>query len=214
MYIPSAFEECDRQKLQAFIEENSFGLLVSMHEGVPFATHLPLLLERDAGTNGNLVGHVARANSQWRDADGQSVLAIFSGPHAYVSPSFYESENVVPTWNYLAVHVYGRIRVLEEIDSLTEILVKSVKTYEKPRPTPWALETNSPYFKKMASAIVGFRIEIDRLEGKWKLSQNHPRERQEKVRDALEKSSRLDEQEIARLMAERLKQAVPENKNA
>ena len=214
MYIPASFEERDRQKLHAFIEENSFGLLVSLHEGAPFATHLPLLLEPERGVNGSLIGHVARANPQWHNADGQTVLAIFSGPHAYVSPSFYESENVVPTWNYLAVHIYGRIRVADDIDSLTEILVKSVNTYEQPRDNPWMLETNSPYFKKMASAVVGFRIEIDRLEGKWKLSQNHPLERQEKVRDAFAKSARPEEQQVARLMAERMKQIVPENKNA
>ena len=213
MYIPASFEEGDRQKLDTFIEANSFGLLVSVHEGAPFATHLPLLLEPDAGPNGSLIGHVARANPQWRDIDGQNVLAIFSGPHAYVSPSFYEAENVVPTWNYLAVHAYGKIRVLDDIDSLTEILMKSVKAYEQSRDAPWALETNSSYFKKMASAIVGFRIEIDRLEGKWKLSQNHPRERQEKVKDALEKSARPEEQQIARLMAERLKQAAPEKQS-
>jgi transcriptional regulator len=213
LYIPASFEEHDRQKLHAFIEENSFGLLVSMHEGAPFATHLPLLLESDVGPNGWLIGHVARANPQWREADGQMVLAIFSGPHAYVSPSFYESENVVPTWNYLAVHVYGKMRILDDIDSLTEILTKSVSAYEQSRDNPWALEANSPYFKKMAGAIVGFRIEIDRLEGKWKLSQNHPPERQQKVRDALEKSARPEEQQIAWLMAQRMKQLVPQNES-
>jgi transcriptional regulator len=214
LYIPASFEVADRQKLDAFIEEHSFGLLVSVHGGVPFATHLPLLLERDAVPQGSLIGHVARANPQWREIDGQNVLAIFSGPHAYVSPSFYQAENVVPTWNYVAVHVYGRIRVLEDVDSLTEILAKSVKTYEEHRPTPWALEPNTPYFKKMVNAIVGFRIEIERIEGKWKLSQNQPNERQEKVLHALGQSTRPEEQQIARLMAERMVQPRPHNENA
>ena len=145
-----------------------------------FASHLPLLLETDAGPNGSLIGHLARANPQWQGVDGQQVLAVFSGPHAYVSPSFYEAENVVPTWNYVAVHVYGTLRVLDDPELLTKILDKSVKMYEQNRPSPWLLDADTAYFEKMVRAIVGFRIEIDRIEGKWKLSQNQPAERQEK----------------------------------
>lgn len=87
MYIPTAFEQTDQNKLHEFIEANSFGLLVSTHVGEPFATHLPFLLQRDSGPHGCLFGHVARANPQWRDLDGQTVLAIFTGPHAYISPA-------------------------------------------------------------------------------------------------------------------------------
>src|SRR5262245_55708329 len=104
MYIPTAFAETDPGTLFGFIEAYSFGLLVSTHQGGPFASHLPLLLEREAGPHGTLLGHMARANPQWHDLDGQEVLAVFSGPHAYVSPTWYESEQVVPTWNYVAVH--------------------------------------------------------------------------------------------------------------
>ena len=120
MYIPAAFQQTDKTKLHDFIEANSFGLLVSTHGGEPFATHLPFLLERDAGPHGCLVGHVARANPQWHGLDGQTVLAVFSGPHAYVSPTWYEAENVVPTWNYVAVHAYGPCRLVEDPDRLTE----------------------------------------------------------------------------------------------
>src|SRR4051812_36029868 len=102
MYVPTAFAETDPAKLHDFIEAHSFGLLVSAPGGVPVATHLPLLLERSTGPHGCLVGHVARANPQWEGLDGKPVLAVFSGPHAYVSPAWYESENVVPTWNYVA----------------------------------------------------------------------------------------------------------------
>jgi transcriptional regulator len=201
LYIPPAFEETDRHKLHSFIEENSFGLLVSVHEGVPFATHLPLLLERGSGPNGCLIGHFARANPQWRTVDGQSVLTIFSGPHVYVSPAYYESENVVPTWNYIAVHAYGTFRLIDDPEALTQILAKSVHVYEQSHPNPWALDTSTAYFQKMVRSIVGFRIEIEKLEGKWKLSQNQPLERREKVIHALEKSTERDAQEIARLMA-------------
>src|SRR5262245_40652328 len=98
MYIPAAFAESDLTTLHDFVEQHSFGLLVSQVEGLPFATHLPFLLERTSGPLGTLVCHVARANPQWQEAAGQTVLAIFSGPHVYVSPTWYESEQVVPTW--------------------------------------------------------------------------------------------------------------------
>jgi transcriptional regulator len=209
MYVPIAFEEMDRGKLHDFIESHSFGLLMSTQEGVPVATHLPLLLERDTGPHGCLVGHVARANSQWQGLDGQQVLVVFSGPHAYVSPSYYESENVVPTWNYVAVHAYGTCRLVEDIHALTRILAASVATYERSMPTPWSLDTGNPYFQKLVRGVVGFRVEISRLEGKWKLNQNQPRERRERVTRVLQGSEDQDAKEIARLMAERLGQVYP-----
>jgi transcriptional regulator len=204
MYIPAAFQQTDKTKLHDFIEANSFGLLVSTHGGEPFATHLPFLLERDAGPHGRLVGHVAKANPHWHGLDGQTVLAVFTGPHAYVSPTWYEAENVVPTWNYVAVHAYGPCRLVEDPDRLTEILKAMTATYEGSRPKPWVLDAASDSFQKLVRAVVGFRIEISRLEGKWKLNQNHPPERREKVIRVLEQSADRDAREIARLMAEML----------
>jgi transcriptional regulator len=203
MYVPTTFLETDQGKLHDFIEAYSFGLLVSTHLGEPFATHLPFLLKRDAGPHGCLVGHVARANPHWHDLDGQEVLTIFSGPHAYISPTWYESENVVPTWNYVAVHAYGTCRLVQDLDALTEILKVMVATYESPMPNPWTFDTSTDYFQKLVRAIVGFRIEITRLEGKWKLNQNHPQERRERVIRVLEQSQNQDAREIARLMAEK-----------
>jgi transcriptional regulator len=204
MYVPTAFEQTDQYKLHDFIEANSFGLLVSTHDGEPFATHLPFLLERTAGPHGCLVGHMARANPQWHDLDGQDVLAVFSGPHAYISPTWYESENVVPTWNYVAVHAYGTCRVVDDPDGLTRILTASVATFEGPLPKPWSLDTTSDYFQKLVRAVVGFRIEVSRLEGKWKLNQNHPPERRQRVIHILAQSKDQDANEIARLMADLL----------
>jgi transcriptional regulator len=201
MYIPTAFRQTDRSELHRFIETHAFGLLVSTHDGEPFATHLPFLLERDAGPHGALLGHLARANPQWRGLDGREVLAVFSGPHAYVSPSWYEAENVVPTWNYVAVHAYGTFRLVEEGDELTRTLAATVAVYEGARPQPWSLDTGTDFFRKMAKQVVGFRIEVHRLEGKWKLSQNHPRERQEKVARALAAAHDPDARAVARLMA-------------
>jgi transcriptional regulator len=203
MYVPAAFAETDPDTLHRFIEAYSFGLLVSNHEGEPFATHLPFLLERGAGPHGTLIGHLARANPHWHDLEGQEVLAVFSGPHAYVSPTWYEAENVVPTWNYVAVHAYGTCRLVDDPESLADILAAMVATYERPLPNPWSLDPGGDFFRKVVRAVVGFRVEISRLEGKWKLNQNHPQERREKVRRILEKSEDPDAKEIARLMAAR-----------
>lgn len=202
MYVPSAFERTEPAELFAFIEAHSFAVLVSTRNGEPFATHLPLLLERDAGPNGTLVGHMARANPQWHDLDGQPVLAVFSGPHAYVSPSWYEAENVVPTWNYVAVHATGTFRLVDDPAAITGIVAASVAEYERNMPVPWRLDAKSAYVQKLVGAIVGFRIEVTRLEGKWKLSQNHAPERRAKVVAALETSTNPDSLAIARLMRE------------
>jgi transcriptional regulator len=204
MYIPTAFQEADRGKLHDFIAAHSFGLLVSTRHGEPFATHLPFLLERDAGPHGTLVGHMARANPHWQGLDGQDVLAVFSGPHAYVSPTWYESRDVVPTWNYVAVHAYGTVRLIEHPDALARILTATVATYERGMPNPWSIDTATDFFQKLVRTVVGFRIEVTRLEGKWKLNQNHPPERREKVMRALGESDSPEAREVARLMAEML----------
>src|SRR6266480_1405054 len=130
MYIPAAFAEHDLNRLHDFIEQNSFGLLVSQVDGLPFASHLPFLLDRTAGPHGTLVGHMARANPHWRELAGQTALAVFSGPHAYVSPTWYEAENVVPTWNYVAVHASGRAAVVEDPSALLDIVQRSAAVYE------------------------------------------------------------------------------------
>jgi transcriptional regulator len=185
MYIPKAFQETDLNKLFDLIEQNSFGLLISDFDGVPFATHLPLLLDRTVAPYGGLIGHMARANPHWEKADGKTVLAVFAGPHAYISPTWYEAENVVPTWNYVAVHALGMFRAIHEPKDLLAIVGQYVDFFEAALPNPWKFVADSEYARKMAGAIVGFKIEISRLEGKWKLNQNHPRGRREKVIRAL-----------------------------
>jgi transcriptional regulator len=202
MYIPSHHRETDPGKLYDFIEAHSFGLLVSTLDGGPFATHLPFLLER---REGRLLAHLARANPHWRGLDGQDVLAVFSGPHAYVSPTWYDAENVVPTWNYVAVHAYGTCRLVEAPDAVADLLARTVARYEQGMPRPWSLDQASDFFTRMARMVVGLRVDIGRLEGKWKLNQNHPAERREKVARALAASADPDAREIARLMEEALK---------
>lgn len=200
MYIPAHFQETDLTRLHDFIERHGFALLVSQQHGLLEANHLPLLVERDAGPFGRLWGHMARANSQWRQANGTEVLAVFSGPHAYVSPTWYQAEQVVPTWNYTVVHAYGRLELVEEPENLLPILQRQVAVYEGSLPRPWTLDASSEFVGRLLKSIVGFRIEISRLEGKWKLSQNHPLERRERVIQALQASGDPESAKVAALM--------------
>jgi transcriptional regulator len=204
MYLPAAFAQTDKSKLHDFIERHSFGLLISSLEGVPFATHLPFLLERSAGPHGALIGHMAKANPHWRELAGQTVLAVFSGPHVYVSPSWYASDNVVPTWNYTAVHAYGRARLVEDPAGLRAIVEASIAFYEASMPRPWKLDAGEEFIGRMLAQIVGFRLEIERLEGKFKLNQNHPAERQAKVVQELEAQGGPNAEAIAALMRDNL----------
>jgi transcriptional regulator len=203
MYVPSHFCETDQEKLFDFIEAHSFGLLVSQLEGEAFATHLPLLLERDSGSSAALVGHMARANPHWQTSDSKA-LAIFSGPHAYISPTWYEAEHVVPTWNYVAVHAYGRLHIIESHADTLQVLRDYVAKYEGPRPSPWPMDESDGFIDKLARTVVAFRIEIERLEGKWKLNQNRPREQREKVIRALDAQANEDSLAVSKLMRESL----------
>lgn len=205
MYVPTSFAESDQTKLHDFIRQNSFGLLISQVDYLPFASHLPILLEPDTGPCGVLVSHMACANPQWHELDGQTVLAVFSGPHAYISPTWYEADNVVPTWNYTAVHVYGVVRVIHDRDSVLKIVEDSVAVYESTMPHPWSLDLRSSSIEQLLKQIVGFRIQIEKIEGKFKLNQNHPEERQERVIRALEDRGGENANSIAQMMRERIK---------
>ena len=203
MYIPTHFAQTDPAALFAFIRRHSFGLLCTVRDGEPFASHLPFLL-RAEGEAVRLDGHMARANPQWPGAHGQPALVVFSGPHAYVSPSWYEAENVVPTWNYAAVHVYGTFESVEDPAELLGIVRDTVRVYDAAMPRPWQLDEASAYSRGMLRQIVGFRVRVGRIEGKWKLNQNHPEERRRKVVRALEQIAGDDAREVAALMREQL----------
>jgi transcriptional regulator len=193
----------DTARLHEFMRRHSFAVLTSHGEAGLVASHLPLLLDADAGPHGQLLGHMARANPQWRGVRGE-VMVVFSGPHAYVSPSWYEEPGTVPTWNYVAVHAYGTFHVVEHPEGLLDILRRLVLTYESPRSEPWSFDESEPQIQRMLKAIVGFRIEITRLEGKWKLNQNHPEERRRRVVRALTARPDADSQAIAALMSQDL----------
>lgn len=206
MYVPAHFAESDLGVLHQFIDEHPFGLLISHQDGAPFATHLPFLLEREAGPHGTLLGHVARQNPQWQQLVGQEVLTVFHGPHAYISPTWYATEKTVPTWNYVAVHAYGAVTLIEDTESLVELVSELTQRSERNMPSPWSFDPHDSFVRKLATQIVGFRIEITHIEGKWKLNQNHPEERRRRVIDALRGQSGDDAIAVAELMSQTTKQ--------
>ena len=174
MYVPRHFAATDRDELHAHVRAYGFSTLVSVRDGAPFATHVPLLLDAARGPLGTLLGHVARANAHAERFDGRTpALAIFHGPHAYVSPRWIASEAAVPTWNYTAVHATGSPRVLEDPRDVRALLERMAETYEARAADPWTLDRLAARVADgLQRAIVAFELPIERLEGKRKLSQN------------------------------------------
>ncbi|GAC1338369.1 MAG: FMN-binding negative transcriptional regulator [Isosphaeraceae bacterium] len=203
MYIPASFAETDAENIREFMRRHSFAVLTSQGPSGLFASHLPLLVEDSGGLKPGLFGHMARANPQWREIVGE-VMAVFSGPHAYISPTWYEEEGTVPTWNYVAVHAYGIFQVVEERAALLEILRRSVRFFEGSLPDPWVFDESAPNAEKLLKGIVGLRIEITRLEAKWKLGQNHTETRRRRVIQALNASADEASKAVAALMEEEL----------
>lgn len=201
MYIPKHFQLNDEEMINEFIEQYSFATLFSQHNGEPYATHLPLTFNKDEHA---LYGHFARPNEQWRDTGNQQVLAVFHGPHCYISPSWYETPVAVPTWNYVSVHVYGRLERIEDQEVIADSLHEMVNKYEKANSSYQLNEVDAKFMKGMTKAIVAFKINITKIEAKAKLSQNHPVERQELVIQQLESSSEQNDLQIASLMKKNL----------
>ncbi|HEX7735366.1 MAG TPA: FMN-binding negative transcriptional regulator [Ktedonobacteraceae bacterium] len=253
MYVPKHFREEDLAVLQTLMRQYSFATLVSTQEdGLPIATHLPVLLEAEPAPYGTLKAHLALGNPQWRALqEEREVLVIFQGPHAYISPSWYEVELSVPTWNYATVHAYGRPRLISEVGELYTHLSALVSTYEGnfPQPSysalanassrslcqsgkeepsysalanassrslcqsgkeePWPFEKLPlDYVEKMMKGVVGLSIEITRLEGKYKMSQNRSTQDQQQVVEHLNRSADTTIRGVAAIMRERLSRQV------
>lgn len=198
MYIPEYFKETNPEHISALIKDYPFGTLVTAPNGVPFASHLPFLFEPE---NGKLLGHMARANPQWQHlvAD-RIVLAVFQGPHAYVSPSWYSSPGG-PTWNYAVVHLYGKPRLIEDESELAALIACLTKAHESHMPSPWEPNLADERYSKLLSMIVGFEIEITDVQGKFKLSQNRSTEDQQRIIKELGQSPNSLEAAVAALMA-------------
>jgi transcriptional regulator len=201
MYITEHFKETNSERISALIEGNSFGMLVTAPDGVPFVSHLPFIFDHAAGSKGKLLCHMARANPQWQHFSScGEVLAIFQGPHAYVSPSWYSSPGV-PTWNYAVVHLRGKPRLIESESELEALVERLTHVYESHMPSPWKPNLVGERRTKLLNMIVGFEIDITDIQGKFKLSQNRSPEDQQSVVEKLSSSSNQTEIAVAKLMA-------------
>jgi transcriptional regulator len=204
VYVPEAFREARPEILHDLIRRHSFGTLVSNTPSGLFATHLPFLLDPDRGPHGTLVGHMARANDHWRSLEADAdVRVLFQGPLAYVSPAWYTTPMAVPTWNYVAVHAYGRPILVQEGPRLLEILDRTVRTHEAQFAYQWR-PPEGDFVPRLARQVVGFEIALTRLEGKLKLGQNRSRADQQGTIDGLSQQNDPLAREVADLMAARL----------
>jgi transcriptional regulator len=199
VYIPEFNRQEDRAATLAFMRANPFAILVSNVSGVPFATHLPLLVNQ-AGDELIVRGHMAKANAHWKSMkESEESLVIFHGPHAYISPSLYELRESVPTWNYAAVHVYGEPTLFSDESTLREALHQMIDTFESAYMAQWQ-ELGQQYQSRMMKHIVGFDIKVKRLGSKFKLSQNRTRGEQARVIQSLNQSPDSNNSGVAKLM--------------
>lgn len=203
MYIPKYFKNENLTVVKDFINANGFAILISQVDGRPWVTHIPLMLDKNIKGKDILIGHISKANKQWKEFDNnEEVLAVFSGPHAYISSSWYDHENV-PTWNYLAVHVYGKIHIIEA-DILKKQLSKLVDKYESGMDEPVSVDRMSKEFvEKEMRGIVGFEIEITDIQAALKLSQNKDDKNYESIINGLDRKGDMNSLEIARIMKNR-----------
>ena len=208
MYVPSAFVETDLTELDRLVAANSFATLVTVRDGTPYVSHLPVLYARD-GERVVFRGHWSRANPQWRDAG--DALLILHGPDAYVSPSWYvdkETEARVPTWNYAVAHITGALEVFHATDSLAAIVSELAERHESAIGSDWRYEPERADHVVQLKGIVGFRLEASRIELKFKLNQNHPLANQRGVIEALNAQGNPASQSVAALMQARLLRAT------
>lgn len=211
MYCPQHFNEADTLVMQSLIRDYPLATLVSLSGQGFEANHIPLNWVDDGSPYGVLQGHVARANPLWHEhAQDMAVLAIFHGPNAYISPSWYASKaehgRVVPTWNYATVHAYGKFHANDDADWLRKQLDAMTQANEKGFPEPWALaDAPIEFTEKLIAQIVGIEIEVTRLQGKWKVSQNQPSQNQNSVIDGLNACSRAQSAGMAALVDAKIK---------
>lgn len=171
MYIPAHFSFTERHEIAAFMRRYNFATIVTQVDGLPFASHLPFVVEESVQGDVRLLAHFAKANPQWKNLEAQTALVIFSEPHAYVSPSLYEKEQNVPTWNYVAVHAYGKPKLILDDTAAFALLEKQMHAFEKEYLGQWN-RLSAEYKNAMIKGITAFEIPVEKLEAKRKLSQN------------------------------------------
>ncbi len=204
MYVPEHFKEADLTRLDWLFLHDAFGTLVSTVEGVPFASHLPVLYRRE-GREVTVTGHWARPNPQWRAIEEQRVLLIIHGPHTYISPRWYtEPRRHVPTWNYAVAHIYGKVRLVTDHAALERIVATLAEKYEGRDCDAWTLAGSDPANRAMLRGIVGFELAADEIQLKFKLNQNHPRGNIEGAIAGLSSVPADDARDVMHLMQETL----------
>ncbi|WP_144510840.1 FMN-binding negative transcriptional regulator [Bacillus sp. FJAT-22090] len=202
MYVPKYFKATDVNEISEFVQQNSFGTIVTTRKGKPIATHLPLSLSK-IEEDYYITGHLAYGNPQWRTFENEEdILVMFQGPHAYISSSWYEHENV-PTWNYQAVHMYGSASIMNE-EELQQELTRLLQKYEQHRENPVLWDTLSPQvLEKELKGIVGFKIKVKEIQAAYKLSQNRNEKDYHNIIEKLQEEDDLDSKQMAQLMAKK-----------
>lgn len=201
LYVPAHFAVGDRAAIARLIHAHPFATLVTPVLPEPLVTHLPLIHVADCEPHGTLLGHFARANPHWQSAAAGESIAIFHGPHAYVSPSWYaEPAGAVPTWNYAVVHAHGTMQLAQDPAETRAVLDLLIHRFESARPVPWQLGLDPDRLRAMVNAIVGFRLKVRRLEPKFKLSQNRSSDDRARVAAALAAEEHADAVAVAAWM--------------
>ena len=209
MYNPPHFKEDRSEIIRAAIRQSRIATLVTQGADGFDASHVPMLLDDEPAPHGRLIGHISRANPQWRTATpGAAALAIIMGPEAYISPAWYptkrETGKVVPTWNYVAIHAHGALRFFHDADRLLALVTRLTETHEARRAEPWAVSDAPPDFiQSQLKGIVGFELDIARLEGKWKMSQNRLKQDRVGAREGLAREGGEAETTVAAIIGER-----------
>jgi len=187
MYIPPRHRETDQRSIVDFMKKYSFAAMVTSGDGVPIATHVPFIVEERDGSV-FLLTHIARANDQWKDFSGRRVLVIFLEPHAYVSATFYDSKEDVPTWNYVAVHAYGTATIIDTREGIEALFEKTFDFYDPSFHEQWKNDLSEEYKTKLINRIVACEIAVTDLQGKKKLSQNYSPHEVNRIADGLTQS--------------------------
>lgn len=206
MYIPASNRIDDTTVLHAFMRQYNFAVLFSTHDGIPYASHIPFLYDETRGLHGTLIAHMARANPHWQMFDAMTTaLVVFTGPHSYISPSWYEDQVTVPTWNYTAVHASGIPHIIHEPAVLRPIVDMLTDLHETAVGSTWDRSLAEPGMEADLQAIVGIEIPVTRLEGKFKLNQNRSEADRLGVIGALEHSDDKQQRDMAAMMRRTLR---------
>ncbi|HMW33449.1 MAG TPA: FMN-binding negative transcriptional regulator [bacterium] len=200
MFIPKRYRITDIDTIRAFVAEYEFGTLFSQSAGKPWATHIPMQWFSDGSPHGVLRTHISKANSQWKDMEGQTVLAVFLGPHVHITPTWYDHVNV-PTWNYASVHIMGCARIIEDPKAIREMLTVLVDTYESAHGNTYSVQSlPEDYYNREVQGLVGIEIQIENVDAAFKLSQNRHRSDYENIICQLRNSNDENSHRIADLM--------------